>query len=48
MRTRREPETPEEQAAREQRQARQRNERVSADDRALDAAVKQSIKLYGP
>jgi hypothetical protein len=29
-------------------QARERSERVSAEDKALDAAVRRSIELHGP
>ena len=29
-------------------QARERNERFSAEDKALDAAVRRSIEIHGP
>jgi hypothetical protein len=45
---RREPETPEQQAEREAREARYRIERISAEEKEIDAAVRRSIKLHGP
>ena len=48
MRSRREPETDEQRAERTAREARHRNERISAEEKAIDAAVRHSIKLHGP
>jgi hypothetical protein len=31
-----------------EREARERSERMSAEDRALDAAVRRSIEIHGP
>jgi hypothetical protein len=47
MRKKRDPETAEHRNERVEREARQRIEQASADEKALDAAVRQSIKLYG-
>lgn len=47
-RKKREPETAEHRHERVEREARERTARASADDKALDAAVRQSIKLFGP
>jgi len=47
MRKKRELETGEQRNQRLEQQARQRKEQASADDKALDAAVRQSIKLHG-
>jgi hypothetical protein len=48
MRISRELETKEHRNERLERQAQQRIERAFAEDKDLDAAVRQSIKLYGP
>jgi len=48
MRTRREPETAEQRIEREAREARFRNERISAEEKEIDAAVRRSIRLHGP
>lgn len=48
MRTRREPETDEQRAERTAKEARYRNERISAEEKEIDAAVRKSIKLHGP
>jgi len=48
MRTRREPETDEQLAERTARETRHRKERISADEQAIDAAVRESIKRHGP
>jgi len=48
MRTRREPETDEQQTERAARETRHRNERISAEEKEIDAAVRRSIKLHGP
>ena len=47
MRKKREPETDEQRGEREASEARQRTERISAEDKALDAAIKRSIDLHG-
>jgi hypothetical protein len=47
-RKKRDPETAEHRHDRLEREARERTEQASADDKALDAAIRQSIKLYGP
>ena len=48
MRTRRDPETAEQQTERAARETRYRNERISAEEKEIDAAVRRSIKLHGP
>jgi hypothetical protein len=47
MRTTRDPETDEQRTAREAHKIRERKERVSAEEKALDAAVRRSINLHG-
>lgn len=47
MRKKREPESDEHRAGRLEKDAQSRVEQASADDRAVDAAIKRSIKLYG-
>ena len=47
MRATRDPETDEQRTAREAKELREREERISADDQALDAAVRRSINLHG-
>jgi hypothetical protein len=47
MRTTRDPETDEQRTAREAHEAREREERISAENKALDAAVRRSINLHG-
>lgn len=47
MRKKREPETDEHRSIRGEYEAEQRKEQASAEDRALDAAVRKSIKLHG-
>lgn len=47
MRKKRDPESDEHRTDRLEKDARERNEQESADDRAVDAAVKRSIKLHG-
>lgn len=47
MRMKREPETDEERSMRAELRADERKERTHAEDKALDAAVRKSIKLYG-
>ncbi|MFL6728446.1 MAG: hypothetical protein ACJ8FF_02135 [Sphingomicrobium sp.] len=47
MRTRREPETADQRRERAALEALRRTERLSAEDKELDAAVKRSIKLHG-
>jgi hypothetical protein len=47
MRTTRDPETDKERSARTERLSRQRREDSFAEDKALDAAVRKSIKLHG-
>ena len=46
-RAKREPETDEHRTTREEREARAREEQAAAEAKALDAAVRKSIKLYG-
>jgi hypothetical protein len=48
MRKKRQEESAEHRSERLERQAQERTARASADDKALDAAVRESIKLYGP
>lgn len=48
MRNKRQPETPEDRNERTQADARQRIEQAAAETKTLDAAVRQSIRLYGP
>jgi hypothetical protein len=48
MRKKRDPESQEHRHERLERDARERIEQASAEANALDAAVRQSIKLYGP
>ncbi len=48
MRKKRDPESEEHRHDRLERQARERIEEASAEGKALDAAVRQSIKLHGP
>jgi hypothetical protein len=43
----REPETAEQRSIRDAEKRKERNERSAADDNALDAAVRNSIKLHG-
>jgi hypothetical protein len=47
MRKKHEPETAEQHDVRLNEEARERNERAAAETRAMDAAVRQSIKLHG-
>ncbi|WP_155263997.1 hypothetical protein [Sphingomonas segetis] len=47
MRKKRERESDERRGERTEKEAVQRVERSAAEDRALDAAVRQSIKLHG-
>jgi len=47
MRKKRDPETDERRTHRLERDARERKEDSSAEERAMDAAVKRSIKLHG-
>ena len=47
MRMKREPETDEQRSKRAELRAEERNERSFAEDKALDAAVRKSIKLHG-
>jgi hypothetical protein len=47
MRRKREPETDEHRSYRLQMNAQHRREQASAEDKALDAAVRKSIKQYG-
>jgi hypothetical protein len=47
MRTKRDPETDEHRKVRTAKETQQRDARVSAENRALDAAVARSIQLYG-
>lgn len=47
MRTTPDPETDEQRTTREAHELREREERISADDQALDAAVRRSINLHG-
>ena len=47
MRKKREPENDEQRGERLGNHARVQIEQASAEERALDAAVRQSIKLYG-
>ena len=47
MRTERDAETDEQRSAREARETREREQRTSAEDSALDAAVRRSINLHG-
>jgi hypothetical protein len=47
MRTTRDPETDEQRIARERSEAREREQRISEESRALDAAVRRSINLHG-
>jgi hypothetical protein len=48
MRKKREPETDEHRSERAEGEAQERIEQASAEERALDAAVRRSIKQYGP
>lgn len=48
MRKKREPESEEYLAGRAARRAQERIDGASAEDRALDAAVRDSIKQHGP
>jgi hypothetical protein len=48
VRKKRQEESAEHRSERLEREARERTVRASADDKALDAAVRESIKLYGP
>ena len=47
MRTTRDPETDEQRIAREVQQRREREHRISEENKALDAAVRRSINLHG-
>jgi hypothetical protein len=47
MRMKRQPETDEQRSMRAELRAGERKERSYAEDKALDAAVRNSIKLYG-
>jgi len=47
MRNKQEPETDVQRIAREEREARQRDERIAAEDKSIDAAIKRSIDLHG-
>jgi hypothetical protein len=47
MRTKHEPETDEQRIAREEREARWREEQNAAEDKSIDAAIKRSIDLHG-
>jgi len=47
MRKKSEPETDEQRGEREAIEALRRTERISAEDKALDAAVRRSIDLHG-
>ena len=47
MRTKREPESDKDRIEREEDEARQRIEQTSAEDRAVDAAVRRSISKFG-
>jgi hypothetical protein len=47
MRMKHESETDEQRIMRAERKAEKRKERSSAEDKELDAAVRNSIKLYG-
>ena len=47
FRTTRDPETDEQRTDREAQEAREREERISAENSALDAAVRRSITLFG-
>ena len=48
MRKKREPESAERRNERLEQEARHRIEQAFAEDTALDAAIRRSIKLYGP
>lgn len=47
MRMKREPETDEQRSMRAERHAEERKEQSYAEDKALDAAVRKSIRLHG-
>ena len=47
MRKKPDPETDERRSIRDEMRARERTEQASAEERAIDAAVKNSIKLHG-
>jgi hypothetical protein len=47
MRKKREQESDDRRAVRLEKETEDRNEQASAEERALDAAVRQSIKLHG-
>jgi hypothetical protein len=47
MRTTRDPVNEEQRTAREAHEAREREDRISAEYNALDAAVRRSITLFG-
>jgi hypothetical protein len=47
MRKKRDPESEEQRSGRLEKNAHDRIEQASAEDKALDAAVRRSIKLYG-
>ena len=48
MRKKWKPETEELREERRENDARRRNEEAAAEDNAIDALVKRSIKVYGP
>ena len=47
MRTKREPETDEQRDERLAKEAQGRRDDIAAEDKAVDAMVKKSIRLYG-
>jgi hypothetical protein len=48
MRKKRDPESGEHRSERLEKRAQERIEQASVEDKAIDAAVRQSIKLFGP
>ena len=47
MRKKRDSESPDDRSERLERNARQRSEQTSEEDRQVDAAVRRSIKIHG-
>ena len=48
MRTKRNPETEEQQNERLEKEAQRRRDKAAAEDKAIDDMVKRSIKRWGP